>query len=100
VRTIAPGQRVYINPARRRASCRMCRSGQPLDCPDFTFQGYFGRSQALMKAYPYGGFSQFITAPEDSLVGLPDNVSFEVAVRFGYFGTAYAAMKKLGVGPG
>lgn len=100
VRTIAAGQRVYVNPARRCGSCRMCRSGQPLDCPDFTFQGYFGRSQALMKAYPYGGFSQFITAPEDSLVRLPDNVSFEVAARFGYFGTAYAAMKKLGVGPG
>ena len=100
VRAIAPGQRVYVNPARRCGSCRMCRSGAPLDCPDFTFQGYFGRSQAIMKAYPYGGFSQFITAPEDALVRLPDNVGFEDAARFGYFGTAYAAMKKLGVGPG
>ena len=53
-----------------------------------------------MKAYPYGGFSQFITAPEDALVRLPDNVSFENAARFGYLGTAYSAMKKLGVGPG
>ena len=84
----------------RCGSCRMCRSGQPLDCPDFTFQGYFGRSQEIMKAYPYGGFCQFITAPEDALVKLPDNVSFEAAARFGYLGTAYAAMKKLGVGPG
>jgi alcohol dehydrogenase len=100
VRSIAPGQRVYVNPARRCGSCRMCRGGEPLDCPDFTFQGYFGRSQALMKAYPYGGFSQFITAPEDALVRLPDNVGFESAARFGYLGTAYAAMKKLGVGPG
>ena len=99
-RSIAPGQRVYVNPARRCGSCRMCRSGEPLDCPDFTFQGYFGRSQDLMKAYPYGGFSQFITAPADALVQLPDNVSYEAAARFGYFGTAYAAMKKLGVGPG
>ncbi len=100
VRNIAPGQRVYVNPARRCGSCRMCRSGQPLDCQDFTFQGYFGRSQAIMKAYPYGGFCQFITAPEDALVKLPGNVSDETASRFGYFGTAYAAMKKLGVGPG
>ena len=100
VRSIAVGQRVYVNPARRCGSCRMCRSGAPLDCPDFTFQGYFGRSQAIMKAYPYGGFCQYITAPEDSLVKLPDNVSYEAAARFGYFGTAYAAMKKLGVGPG
>ena len=100
VRAIAPGERVYVNPARRCGSCRMCRSGQPLDCQDFTFQGYFGRSQDIMKAYPYGGFSQFITAPEDALVRLPDNVTFENAARLGYLGTAYAAMKKLGVGPG
>jgi D-arabinose 1-dehydrogenase-like Zn-dependent alcohol dehydrogenase len=100
VRSIAPGQRVYVNPARRCGSCRMCRSGQPLDCPDFSFQGYFGRSQDIMQAYPYGGFSQYITAPEYSLVRLPGNVSFENAARFGYLGTCYSAMKKLGVGPG
>jgi alcohol dehydrogenase len=100
VRSIRPGDRVYVNPARKCGSCRMCRSGQPLDCPNFTFQGYFGRSQEIMKAYPYGGLCQYITAPEDALVKLPDSVSFESAARFGYFGTAYAAMKKLGVGPG
>ena len=100
VRSIRPGDRVYVNPARKCGSCRMCRSGQSLDCPNFTFQGYFGRSQEIMKAYPYGGLCQYITAPEDALVKLPDNVSFEAAARFGYFGTAYAAMKKLGVGPG
>jgi D-arabinose 1-dehydrogenase-like Zn-dependent alcohol dehydrogenase len=100
VRSIAVGERVYVNPARSCGSCRMCRSGQGLDCPSFTFQGYFGRSQEIMRAYPYGGFAQFITAPASALVKLPDNVSFEAAARLGYFGTAYAAMKKLGVGPG
>lgn len=100
VRTIRPGDRVYVNPARKCGSCRMCRSGQPLDCPNFTFQGYFGRSQEIMKAYPYGGLCQYITAPQDALVKLPDNVNFHAAARFGYLGTAYAAMKKLGVGPG
>jgi alcohol dehydrogenase len=97
---IRPGDRVYVNPARKCGSCRMCRSGQSLDCPNFTFQGYFGRSQEIMKAYAYGGLCQYITAPQDALVKLPDNVSFQAAARFGYFGTAYAAMKKLGVGPG
>jgi alcohol dehydrogenase len=100
VRSVRPGDRVYVNPARKCGSCRMCRSGQPLDCPSFTFQGYMGRSQEIMKAYPYGGLCQFITAPQDALVKLPDNVSFEAAARFGYLGTAYSAMKKLGVGPG
>ncbi len=100
VLSIRPGERVYVNPARCCGSCRMCRSGQTLDCPHFTFQGYFGRSQEIMRAYPYGGLSQFITAPATALVRLPDNVSFEAAARFGYFGTAYAAMRKIGVGPG
>ena len=100
VLSIRPGERVYVNPARACGSCRMCRGGQPLDCPNFTFQGYFGRSQEIMRAYPYGGLSQFITAPASALVRLPDNVSFEAAARFGYLGTAYAAMRKLGVGPG
>jgi len=100
VLSIRPGERVYVNPARSCGSCRMCRGGQPLDCPNFTFQGYFGRSQEIMRAYPYGGLSQFITAPASALVRLPDNVSFEAAARFGYLGTAYAAMRKLGVGPG
>ena len=100
VLNIRPGDRVYVNPARSCGSCRMCRSGVPLDCPSFTLQGYFGRSQEIMRAYPYGGLAQFITAPVTSLVKLPDNVSFEAAARLGYFGTAYSALRKLGVGPG
>jgi alcohol dehydrogenase len=100
VLAIRPGDRVYVNPARSCGSCRMCRSGAPLDCPSFTLQGYFGRSQEIMRAYPYGGLAQFITAPVTSLVKLPDNVGFEAAARLGYFGTAYSALRKLGAGPG
>ncbi len=98
--SVRPGDRVYVNPARSCGSCRMCRSGQELDCPYFTLQGYFGRSQDIMRAYPYGGLAQFITAPVTALVKLPDTLSFESAARLGYLGTAYSAMKKLGAGPG
>jgi alcohol dehydrogenase len=97
---VRPGERVYVNPGRSCGSCKMCRGGHMTDCPYWTLQGYFGRSQDIMRAYPYGGLAQFITAPATALVKLPDNVSFEAAARFGYYGTAYAAMKKLGVGPG
>jgi D-arabinose 1-dehydrogenase-like Zn-dependent alcohol dehydrogenase len=97
---VRPGERVYVNPGRSCGSCRMCRSGQAYDCPSWTLQGYFGRSQEIMRAYPYGGLAQFITAPATALVKLPDSVGFEAAARLGYFGTAYAAMKKIGVGPG
>jgi D-arabinose 1-dehydrogenase-like Zn-dependent alcohol dehydrogenase len=100
VRSIRPGDRVYVNPARSCGSCRMCRSGREQDCPSWTLQGYFGRSQDIMRAYPYGGLAQFITAPAAALVKLPDTMSFEAAARLGYLGTAYAAMKKIGVGPG
>jgi len=44
--------------------------------------------------------SEYITAPQSALVRLPDNVSFEQAARFGYLGTAYAAIRKSGAGPG
>ena len=98
--SVHPGERVYVNPARSCGSCRMCRSGQAADCPSWTLQGYFGRSQDIMRAYPYGGLAQFITAPATALVKLPDKVSFQAAARFGYFGTAYAAMRNIGVGPG
>jgi D-arabinose 1-dehydrogenase-like Zn-dependent alcohol dehydrogenase len=97
---VRPGERVYVNPGRSCGSCKMCRSGQVTDCPHWTLQGYFGRSQEIMKAYPYGGLAQFITAPATALVKLPDNLGFEAAARFGYLGTAYSAMKKIGVGPG
>ncbi len=98
--SLRPGDRVYVNPARSCGSCSMCRSGRELDCPSFTLQGYFGRSQDIMRAYPYGGLAQFITAPASAMVKLPENVSFEAAARFGYLGTAYSALKKIGVGPG
>jgi D-arabinose 1-dehydrogenase-like Zn-dependent alcohol dehydrogenase len=100
VRGLRPGERVYVNPVRGCGSCRMCRAGQILDCPKFTLQGYFGRSLDIMKDYPYGGLAQFITAPASAIVQLPDNLSFNAAARFGYLGTAYAALKQLGTGPG
>lgn len=100
VRSVRPGDRVYINPARTCGSCLMCRTARPMQCPSFSYQGYMGRSREVMAAYPYGGLCQYVTAPQDSLIVLPENVSFENAARFGYLGTAYSAAKSVGVGPG
>src|ERR1700689_461122 len=91
---VRPGERVYVNPGRSCGSCRMCRSGQPRDCPSWTLQGYFGRSQEIMRAYPYGGLAQFITAPASALVKLPDNVSFEAAARLRHLRPPHSAAKK------
>ena len=103
VHSIHAGDRVYVNPARGCGSCRACRSGEIVNCPGFTFQGYFGRgplSQAVFDAYPYGGMAEYITAPQSALVMIPESVSFEQAARFGYLGTAYSAIRKAGAGPG
>jgi alcohol dehydrogenase len=103
VRAIHVGDRVYLNPGRSCGSCEACRGGDAINCPAYTFQGYFGfgpGSRDIYKRYPYGGFCQFATAPTSGLVKLPDSVSFESASRFGYLGTAYSALRKAGVRAG
>lgn len=98
----APGDRVYVNPARYCGGCRACRSGDTTRCMAYTFNGYFGfskLSQRMFDDYPYGGLCEFMTAPQYSLVKIPDNLSFETAARFGYLGTAYRALRRGGVGP-
>jgi D-arabinose 1-dehydrogenase-like Zn-dependent alcohol dehydrogenase len=87
------GQRVYVNPLRSSDACQMCRSGARNRCRFFTFNGYFGfgpDSQKIYDIYPYGGFCEYMTAPQYALVDLPDSVSFEQAARFGYLGTSSA----------
>jgi alcohol dehydrogenase len=74
-----------------------------MNCANYTFRGYFGfgpDSQRQFDAYPYGGMCEYTTAPQHNLVPLPKNVSFEEAARFGYIGTAYAALRKANAGPG
>jgi alcohol dehydrogenase len=103
VQHFAPGDRVYVNPGLTCGSCAACRADDPMNCRNYTFQGYFGfgpQSQRQFDAYPYAGMCEFMTAPQHNLVRLPDNVSFEQASRLGYLGTAYAALRKAGAGPG
>ncbi len=97
------GDRVYVNPGLSCGSCRACRANDPLNCVNYAFKGYFGfgpHSQKLFDAYPHAGLAQFTCAPQQTLVQLPDNVSFEQAARFGYLGTAYAGLRKANASPG
>lgn len=50
----------------------------------------------MFRQYPYGGFCEYMTAPHNALVRLPDSLGFRQATRLGYLGTSYAAVKKLG----
>jgi alcohol dehydrogenase len=98
-----PGERVYVNPGRYCGGCRACRDGRHTHCPWWTFNGYFGfsdKSLQMFDDYPHGGLAEYMAAPQYALVKLPDNVSDEQAARFGYLGTAYAGLRKAGLGPG
>src|SRR4029079_21093 len=95
--------RVYVNPGRSCGTCRHCWSGDPIACDSYTFNGYFGfspLSKKLFERYPYGGLSEYMTAPVSALVKLPGCVSFNRAARFGYIGTAYSGLRKAKVGSG
>jgi D-arabinose 1-dehydrogenase-like Zn-dependent alcohol dehydrogenase len=98
-----PGDRVYVNPLRACGSCYACRGGQLSHCRYFTLNGYFSTNrdgQRIFDLYPYGGFCEYMTAPQQSLVILPKNISFEQAARFGYIGTSYGALRMADAGPG
>lgn len=97
------GERVYVTPGLFCGSCPSCKADDTINCTNFTFRGYFGfgpESQRQFDAYPYGGMGEYITAPRHNVVRIPDSVTYEQAARFGYLGTAYAAMRKAEAGPG
>jgi alcohol dehydrogenase len=103
IAAIKSGDRVYVNPGLSCGSCAACRRNDQINCPAFTFQGYFGfgpGSQQIYDKYPYGGFAEYLIAPVSNLVKLPASVSFEQAARFGYLGTAYSALRKAQFAPG
>ena len=100
---IAVGARVYINPWLACGTCAYCRAGTALQCSAAAFQGYFGftdQSTPQLRAYPWGGFAQYMAASASRLVMLPDTVTFDQAARFGYLGTSFGALRRGGVGPG
>ena len=100
---IRPGDRVYVNPLRSCDGCDMCRAGRRSRCAYFTLAGYFSTSpdgQRIFDQYPYGGFAEYLTAPQYSIVSLPDRMSFDTAAKLGYTGTSYHALVQAGAGAG
>lgn len=97
VRGVELGERVYVNPARYCLNCDACRRGHVTACEYFALNGYFGsgsKSAQMLVDYPYGGLTEYMTAPPYSLVKIPDSLSFEMAARWGYLGTGYAALQR------
>jgi alcohol dehydrogenase len=103
VTDVKVGQRVYVNPWLACGQCAYCRAHEPLLCSAAAFQGYFGfflQSLPQLARYPFGGFSEYMTAAPQRLVLLPDGVTFDQAARFGYAGTSFAALCLGNVGAG
>ena len=103
VTDIAVGDRVYVNPWLSCAMCPYCRAGEPMLCTAAAFQGYFGffpHSTRQLLDYPFGAFSEYMTASPQRLVRLPSEVTFDQAARFGYLGTSFAALRLAQVGGG
>jgi alcohol dehydrogenase len=99
---LKPGDRVYVNPGRSCGTCRACRAGNQIACTSMILQGYFGYSptaQQTFDRYPFGGFCEYMVAPANGCVVLPDNVTCQQAARLGYTGTGYSALRKGGAGP-
>jgi alcohol dehydrogenase len=97
------GQRVYVNPWLACGQCAYCRTDEPMLCGAAAFQGYFGffpHSLPTLARYPFGGFSEYLTAAPQRLVILPERVTFDQAARFGYIGTSFAALRCGNVGAG
>src|SRR5262249_19277933 len=84
--------------ARVRIAARASRCCAALP-PSRAISAFFPHSTRQLLDYPFGGFSEYITASPQRLVHLPPQVTFEQAARFGYLGTSYAALR-LGQGRG
>lgn len=94
------GDRVYVNPARYCGGCRFCHAGKFEACDSYILSGYLGsgsKAQVLFDEYPIGGLAEFMPAPQYALVRIPDTLSFEMAARWGYLGTGYAALRRANV---
>ena len=102
VKELSVGDRVYVNPMRACNSCRQCIDGNYAACAYFTLNGYFGlspKSKEMFERYPSGGFAEYMKAPSYAVAKISDRMSFNEAARLGYIGTAYAGLRRGGVGP-
>lgn len=78
-------------------------AGDETLCSAGALRGYFGFGDAgarTLERYPIGGLSDYVVSPDTNVCVLKENVSLDVAARFGYIGTSFAALKNAGVGPG
>lgn len=70
VTTVAPGDRVAVNPSRACGHCRYCREGKQQHCLDMRFFG-----SAMRFPHVQGGFRERLIADAGQMVGVADGIS-------------------------
>jgi alcohol dehydrogenase len=99
VKGLSIGQYVWVNSMLYYKTDEFALKGQEGLSDSMAFQGMFAFDPAnvpLLDEYQ-GGFAQFIKAPSINIAKLPQEFPLEHAVRLGYLGTAYHALKRAGV---
>lgn len=99
VKGLSIGQYVWVNSMLYYNTDEFALRGREGLSDSMAFQGMFTFNPAnihLMDEYQ-GGFAQYIKAPSVNIAVLPDNFPMEYAVRMGYMGTAFHALKRAGV---
>lgn len=95
VKGLKVGQKVWVNSLLYYKNDEFALMGKEGLSDSMAFQGMFTfdpNNVHLLDEYQ-GGFAQYIKAPSTNIAVLPDNFPLEYAVRIGYLGTAYQALK-------
>lgn len=79
------GKRVGIFPLVPCGKCVPCQEKQYEMCRSYSYLG----------SRRDGGFAEFVAVPEDNLIALPDNVSFEAAAMLEPMAVAVHAMRRI-----
>ncbi|MDT7944623.1 MAG: zinc-binding dehydrogenase [Dehalococcoidia bacterium] len=83
VQGVEPGQAVIVRPGIPCGRCRACQAGDDNLCPQ----------QKVLGVSEDGGFAQYVRAPMDTLVPLPEGIPFEVgAILADAVATPYHAL--------
>ncbi len=95
VRGLEEGQKVWVNSLLYDKTDEYALMGREGLSDSMAFQGMFTFNPdnvRLLDEYQ-GSFAQYVKAPSTNVAILPDNFPLEQAVRIGYLGTAYQALK-------
>lgn len=87
---LRPGMRVLLDPALSCGHCDLCRNSRPHLC----------RNAGLMGREVDGVFAEYVRAPQNALLPVPDSISDTAAGVLQVLGTVVHALRAVSVFPG